>query len=188
MRNKQKSSKGIRILQIVLGVIAIVLSLAIILNPAFGIATLILMLSITLLVVGIERVAMGLSSHIPRSSRLSNIGLGALAIALGIVVMAFPLFATGILVGLLTFGLLFVGIARIVHGITAKNISKWSRIFLLGVGILSLAVSFMVFASPLLGIFLLTFILAINLLIIGIESIAYGISSKRYVAMVDPGR
>jgi uncharacterized membrane protein HdeD (DUF308 family) len=95
----------------------------------------------------------------------------------------FPLFAAGILVGLVTFELLFVGIARIIHGITSKSISKWSRIFLLGVGILS--VSFMIFASPLLGIFLLTFILAINLLIIGIESIAYGITSHR---TVDTGR
>jgi uncharacterized membrane protein HdeD (DUF308 family) len=98
----------------------------------------------------------------------------------------FPLFAAGILVGLVTFGLLFVGIARIIHGITSKSISKWSRIFLLGVGILS--VSFMIFASPLLGIFLLTFILAINLLIIGIESIAYGITSHRTVDTVDYGR
>jgi uncharacterized membrane protein HdeD (DUF308 family) len=188
MKNELKSPKGLRILQIVLGVIAIALSLAIILNPGLGVATLIFLLSITLLVVGIERVAIGLSSHIPRSSRLSNIGLGALVIALGIVVIAFPLIATGILVGLVAFGLLFVGIARIIHGITAKSISKWSRIFLLGVGILSLAVSFMIFASPLLGIFLLTFILAINLLIIGIESIAYGITSHRNVATVDPGR
>jgi hypothetical protein len=59
----------------------------------------------------------------------------------------FPLFAAGILIGLVTFGLLFVGIARIIHGITSKSISKWSRIFLLGVGILS-SVSFMIFASP----------------------------------------
>jgi uncharacterized membrane protein HdeD (DUF308 family) len=77
-----------------------------------------------------------------------------LVIALGVVVIAFPLIATGILVGLVAFGLLFLGIARIIHGITAKRISKWSRIFLLGVSILSLAVSFMVFASPLLGVFL----------------------------------
>jgi hypothetical protein len=32
----------------------------------------------------------------------------------------FPLFAAGILVGLVTFGLLFVGIARIIHGITSE--------------------------------------------------------------------
>jgi hypothetical protein len=34
----------------------------------------------------------------------------------------------------------------------------------------------------------LTFILAINLLIIGIESIVYGISSHRYTTTIDSGR
>ena len=59
---------------------------------------------------------------------------------------------------------------------THKNISKWSKGFLVGVGILSLAVSFMVLASPALGVFLLTLVLGINLLIIGIQSVAYAIS------------
>ena len=91
-----ESPRGTRILQIVLGGIAIALSLGVILNPGFGIATLILLLSATLLVVGIERVVTGFTkSH--RSSKLSkfgNIGLGALVALLGIAVLAFPIFAT----------------------------------------------------------------------------------------------
>lgn len=172
-----KSSKGIRISQIVLGGIAIALSLAVIVNPGVGIATLTFLLSITLVVVGIERLVTGitLSKH-SRSSRLGNIALGALAALLGIVVLAFPLFTTGVLVTLLALGLLFTGIARIIHGISDKNISKWSKGFLVGVGILSLAVSSMVIAYPALGVFVLTLVLGINLLIIGIQSVAYAIS------------
>jgi len=75
-----KSPKGIRILQIVLGAIAIALSLAVILNPGVGIATLTFLLSITLLVVGIERFVTGLTlSKHSKSSRFGNIDLGALA-------------------------------------------------------------------------------------------------------------
>jgi uncharacterized membrane protein HdeD (DUF308 family) len=174
------SPKGIRTLQIVLGGIAIALSLAVIVNPGVGIATLTFLLSITLLVVGIERLVMGLTlSKHSKSSRFGNIGLGALAALLGIAVMAFPLFATGVLVTLLALGLLFTGIARIIHGISDRNTSKWSKGFLVGVGVLSLAVSFMVFASPALGVFLLTLVLGINLLIIGIQSVAYGISGHQ---------
>jgi uncharacterized membrane protein HdeD (DUF308 family) len=174
------SPKGIRILQIVLGAIAIALSLAVIVNPGVGIATLTFLLSITLLVVGIERLVTGLTlSKHSKSSRFGNIGLGALAALLGIAVMAFPLFTTGVLVTLLALGLLFIGIARIIHGISDKNTSKWSKGFLVGVGVLSLAVSFMVFASPALGVFLLTLVLGINLLIIGIQSVAYGISGHQ---------
>jgi uncharacterized membrane protein HdeD (DUF308 family) len=178
-----ESARGTRILQIVLGGIAIALSLGVIFNPGFGIATLALLLSATLLVVGIERVVTGYTQS-NRSSKLSkfgNIGFGALVALLGIAVLAFPIFATEVLVTLLALGLLFIGIARIIHGLTDKNISKWSKGSLLGVGILSLAVSFMVFAYPTLGVLLLTLVLGINLLIIGIQSVAYAISGhSRY--------
>jgi uncharacterized membrane protein HdeD (DUF308 family) len=101
---------------------------------------------------------------------------------LGIAVLAFPVFTTGVLVTLLALGVLFIGIARIIHGISDKNLSKWSNGSLVGVGILSLAVSFTVFAYPAVGVFLLTLVLGINLLIIGIQSVAYAVSGhqRRY--------
>ena len=181
MKTEQiNSPRGTRILQLVLGGIAIALSLAVILNPGFGIATIALLLSATLLVVGIERVVTGFTQS-SRSSKFGNIGLGALVVLLGIAVLAFPIFATEVLVTLLALGLLFIGIARIVHGLTDKNISKWSKGSLVGVGVLSLAVSFMVFAYPTLGVLLLTLVLGINLLIIGAQSVAYAISGhSRY--------
>jgi uncharacterized membrane protein HdeD (DUF308 family) len=176
-------SKGIRILQIIVGIIAIGLSIAVIINPGFGIEILVFLLSLTLLVVGIERVSIGFLPYIKKSStRISNIVLGGLAIALAIIIIAFPIFTIGILVTLLALGLLFIGAARIVHGIFDKQTSKWSRIFLVAVGILSIGISFMVFINPLVGIFILTFMLAVNLLIIGIESIVHGVSGKKNLA------
>ena len=173
-------SKGIRILQIIVGIIAIALSIAVIINPGFGIEILVFLLSISLFVIGIERVSIAFLPYIRKSStRVSNIVLGGLAIALAIIVIAFPIFAIGFLVTLLAIGLLFIGAARIIHGVSDKQTSKWSRIFLVAVGILSIGISFMVFANPLFGIFLLTFLLAVNLLIIGIESIVHGASDKR---------
>ena len=176
-------SKGIRILQVIVGFIAIGLSIAVIINPGFGIEILVFLLSLTLLVVGIERVSIGFLPYIKKSStRISNIVLGGLAIALAIIIIAFPIFTIGILVTLLALGLLFIGVARIVHGIFDKQTSKWSRIFLVAVGILSIGISFMVFINPLVGIFILTFMLAVNLLIIGIESIVHGVSGKKNLA------
>jgi len=176
-------STGIRILQIIVGIIAIGLSIAVIINPGFGIEILVFLLSLTLLVVGIERVSIGFLPYIKKSStRISNIVLGGLAIALAIIIIAFPIFTIGILVTLLALGLLFIGAARIVHGIFDKQTSKWSRIFLVAVGILSIGISFMVFINPLVGIFILTFMLAVNLLIIGIESIVHGVSGKKNLA------
>ncbi|HEX2405890.1 MAG TPA: DUF308 domain-containing protein, partial [Nitrososphaeraceae archaeon] len=132
-------SKGIRILQIIVGIIAIALSIAVIVNFGFGIEILVFLLSISLFVVGIERISIAFLPYIRKlSTRISNIVLGGLAIALAIIVIAFPIFAIGFLVTLLALGLLFIGIARIVHGVIDKQTSKWSRIFLVGVGILSI--------------------------------------------------
>jgi uncharacterized membrane protein HdeD (DUF308 family) len=179
--NHSNSFKAIRAAQIVLGAIAIVLSLAIIADPVLGIGVLIFLLSITIIVAGIERVAVGVHPHLTKSSRTGNIVLGAIAIGLGILVIVFPLLATLFLVTLLSVGLFFIGIARIIQGIGNKNISRWSRVLLVGVGILSLVLSFIVIAHPVSGIIILAIILAINLLIIGIESIVNGISSRRGV-------
>ena len=173
-------SKGIRILQIIVGIIAIVLSIAVIINPGFGIEILVFLLSISLFVVGIERISIAFLPYIRKSStRIGNIVLGGLAILFSIIVIGFPFFTIGFLVTLLALGLLFIGAARIVHGVLDKQTSKWSRVFLVAVGILSIGISFMVFANPLFGIFLVTFLLAVNLLIIGIESIVHGASGKR---------
>jgi uncharacterized membrane protein HdeD (DUF308 family) len=181
--SEQGVSKGIRILQIIIGIIAVAISIGVIVNPGFGIEILVFLLSLTLLVVGIERVSIGFLPYIRKSStRISNIVLGGLAIVLSIIVIAFPIFTIGFLVTLLSLGLLFIGVARIVHGIFDKQTSKWSRIFLVMVGILSITIAFMVFINPLLGIFILVFMLAVNLLIIGIESIVHGASGKRNLA------
>jgi uncharacterized membrane protein HdeD (DUF308 family) len=177
----KNSSKAIRISQVVLGAIAIALSLSIIVDPGVGIATLIVLLSITLLVTGLERVAVGVLLHLTKSSRIGNIVLGAITIGLGIGVILFPILTAIFLVTLLAVGLLFLGIARIIQGIANKDVSKWSRAALIGVGILSLAISFLVFAHPVSGVILLTVILAANLLIIGVESVVHGASGKRNV-------
>jgi uncharacterized membrane protein HdeD (DUF308 family) len=132
-------SKGIRILQIIVGIIAIALSIAVIINPGFGIEILVFLLSISLFVIGIERVSIAFLPYIRKSStRVSNIVLGGLAIALAIIVIAFPIFTIGFLViFLLAIGLLFIGAARIIHGIIDKqtNLKMVENIsFLVAVG------------------------------------------------------
>jgi uncharacterized membrane protein HdeD (DUF308 family) len=176
---KVKNSSAIRISQMLLGSIAIVLSLAIITNPRIGVSALMILLSITLIVAGLERIVAGGHSYLKKSSRAGNIILGALAIGLGIVVMAFPIMTTLLLVTLLSVGLLFLGIARIIQGFANKDSSRWSRIGLIVVGVISIAISFVVLAHPVSGIVLLTVLLAINLLIIGVDSIVHGATGRR---------
>jgi uncharacterized membrane protein HdeD (DUF308 family) len=172
---------GLRLLQVSLGVVAIGLALSAIAVPAVGVATVSVVLAAALIVIGIERIVTVFSPNHSKSSRAGNIILGAIVIGLGSMVLAFPLYATGFLVVLLSIGLLFAGIARIIQGASSKNVSKGSRSLSLGVGVLAIAISCMVFASPLLGVVFLNFIVAIALLIIGIECIAQAMSGRRLI-------
>ena len=52
------SPKGLRIAQIVLGVITIALSISVMAQPRAGVTLLVFLLSVTLLLLGIERVTM----------------------------------------------------------------------------------------------------------------------------------
>jgi uncharacterized membrane protein HdeD (DUF308 family) len=175
----------LRFLQIGLGVIAVGLSLSIIVYPSVGVATVSIVLAAALLVIGIERIATGFSANQSKSSSAGNIILGALVIGLSAVVLAFPLLAAGFLVIMLGISLLFAGIARIMEGVSSKHVSKGSRSLLIGVGVLAVAISFMVFGSPLVGIVLLNFIVAIALLIASHRRIVQHIGKKTDLLRVD---
>jgi uncharacterized membrane protein HdeD (DUF308 family) len=73
----------------------------------------------------------------------------ALVVAFGIDVMSFPIHTTQFLILLDALALLFNGIARIVQGIIDKDMSRWSRGFLVGVGAMSIALSALVVIHPL---------------------------------------
>ena len=65
-------SKGIRILQIIVGIIAIALSIAVIINPGFGIEIIVFLLSISLFVIGIESIVHGASGKRNLASSVSS--------------------------------------------------------------------------------------------------------------------
>jgi uncharacterized membrane protein HdeD (DUF308 family) len=178
-----KSPSWLRFVQIGLGAISIIFSIIILTYPGIAIYTIILLFSVALLMVGFERIAIGIAPSPTRSSRLTNIGLGALVVAFGIVVMSFPIHTAEFLILLGALALLFNGIARIVHGIINKDMSRWSRGFLVGVGALSIAVSALVLIHPLtIGVVLLALSISIALLINGIQMMAVGIGGKQRYA------
>ena len=57
--------------------------------------------------------------------------------------------------------------------------SGWSRAFLIGVGILAIIISIAVLASPMFGAALAGLIIAIGLLITGIQMVATGVAGQR---------
>ena len=176
--SETKSPGWMRAAQIALGVIALVLSLYILAYPVLTFVTIVLLLGIVLFVVGIERIIQGIVA--PGKSRWGTIGLGILVLIISIIVMAFPGAFGVFLIILIAIGLLFDGIARVYHGATDKTRGRWSRIFSIAAGVIEIVLSLTILAAPVIGAELVSFLLAIALLIVGIQIIVAGITGSRF--------
>lgn len=172
-----KAPRWSRAAQIGLGAIAIILSILILAFPGTAIVSIVLIIGILLLIVGIESVISGLI--VKSKSRLASIGLGIIVIILAFIVMAFPIGTTVFLILLMGIALLIDGISRLVHGFGDKESRGWSRGFRIGVGALEVILGILIMVSPAVGVAFVAFIIAIALLIVGIQMIAGGISGKR---------
>jgi uncharacterized membrane protein HdeD (DUF308 family) len=162
-----RSPGWLRAAQIGLGIIALVLSVYILAYPVLTFATIVLLLGVVLFVVGIERIIQGIVA--PGKLRWGTIGLGILVLIISIIVMAFP----GV-VGVFLIIFLAIGLCA-----TDKTKGRWSRIFSIAAGVIEIGLSLMIMAAPVIGAELLSFLLAIALLIVGIQIIASGVSGRR---------
>lgn len=59
---------------------------------------------------------------------------------------------------------------------------EWSRIFSIVAGVIEIGLSLMIMAAPVIGAELVSFLLAIALLIVGIQIIAAGVTGTRFAA------
>jgi len=172
--------RWLRILQITIGAAAIILSIFIIISPKLGGITAISMVAITLLIVGIERIASGVSSKYSKRSRLINIGLGIVIVAFGIFTIANPSGSIGFMVLLVGIALLINGIVRITDALIKKRNEdrQLNKIFRLVVGIISIAIAIITLVSPGFGVIFVALVVGIALLINGIEIIVAGITGQ----------
>ncbi|CAN5552884.1 hypothetical protein BH18THE2_BH18THE2_36750 [soil metagenome] len=178
--SETKSPGWMRAVQIGLGIIALVLSAYVLAFPAITFVTIVYVLGIVLLIVGIERVISGIFEHSPGGSRWGSVGLGILVIIIALIVMAFPVGTGVFLLILLALALLFDGIARVIHGFGNKTRGKANRTFSIIAGVIAIGLSIAIMASPIFGAELIGILLAIALIIIGIQIIVAGITGSRF--------
>jgi uncharacterized membrane protein HdeD (DUF308 family) len=93
--------------------------------------------------------------------------------------MAFPVGTTLFLVILVAVALLFDGISRVVHGLRHKEQSKLDRAFTIGVGAIEIALAIFILVFPEIGFEFVAFVIAIALLITGIQIIVAGLTGRR---------
>ena len=172
----QKSPGWIRAVQIGLGAITIALSIFALAFPATTFISIVWILSVVLFFVGIEQIIVGIFS--PGKSRWSSIGLGVIVLIFAGIAMSYPVAAAITLIVFIGIAFLINGVARIVQGFIGKH-SGIVRGFLIGVGIMAVALSVAVLAYPLFGAKLAGIIIGIGLLITGIQMVFVGVKGRR---------
>jgi hypothetical protein len=189
-------------LQIGSGIISLILSILLLIAVEYSVLTentVILLLSITLLTIGVERVATGimlllLYSSLPKTTTttkkpsgrskkvtpFTNVGLGAVAIVFAIIAFISPILVSEIPLTLLSVAIsvMFNGFARITQGAFDRTQPTWFRAFSIGIGALSIGASIYVTNSEQFGITFPIRTLFIVLVIYGIGMIVYGITGK----------
>lgn len=181
MKSSMKKAPGwIRGVQIGLGVITVILSILALVYPLGAFRYLIVLLSIVLFIVGIEKIITGI--FLPIKGRWATIGLGILVLIFAGLAISYPGATAVVVTTFIGLALLFNGIARIVEGLTGKH-SGWARAFLVGVGILTTIIGSLILVYPLFGTVLVAVlvvtIIAIGLLITGIQMIAVGAAGRK---------
>ena len=176
MSASTKEAGWVRWFEIILGIIVVILSIYALAYPAVTFVAIVFLLGIILLIIGIEKVITGIFLHI--RNRGATIGLGILVLIFAGLVLAYPVGAAWILVIFIGIALLFAGGASIAQGFSGKE-SGWKRAFLIGVGALLIIIGIITIASPLFGAAFAGFVIAIGLLIAGIEMITAGATGRR---------
>lgn len=169
----------LRIFQIILGITLVINSGLILTNPFHASKSLVLLLVITLIISGIERLGIGIIAHwIDKRSRITNIGLGIIAIILSIFAIVYPAVTISLVIMLMAFSLLIVGISRIILGFNNSSGKQLSRYMIIGTGIISVLTGGMIFGSTLFRLEVVSMILGTAVMINGIQSIISSISSR----------
>jgi uncharacterized membrane protein HdeD (DUF308 family) len=175
MNSMEKNPGWLRGVEIGLGILIVILSIYALAFPAATFVSIVLILAIILFILGIEKIIAGIFFHI--KGRGASIGLGILIIIFAGLAVAYPVGTAWIITIFIGIALLFGGSASIVEGFSGKE-SGWKRAFLIGVGALLIIIGIITLVSPLFGMAFAGFIIAIGLLIAGIEMVTAGATGR----------
>ena len=173
------ASGAYRALEIILGIVALAIGILALVFPEGVIVTIAVLFGIALFVIGILRLATSFSSDLPSSARSANAVIGIIALILGLLILFFPTFAGLSLVILLGIGLFIYGIGRLAVGSVASNMSGGLRALVIIFGIIVAVFGLLIIFVPAVGVFTYAFFVSIAFLLIGIDSLAAGITGTR---------
>jgi uncharacterized membrane protein HdeD (DUF308 family) len=185
---ERKPSAWVRVTDVVLGFLSIVVTLVVVLNPSFGVETIVSLLAFAVLLNSFRIASTGGVSQLPSLLRGLSLGLGLLAASL----VAFIILSPGI--GLATLTLLFAsglaiqGLERLAQTAHA-GYPRWLRVSALTVGATTLVLAAAIVTFPRTKIITLVALLTLTLVVNGIDSIIVGLrpSTGKQLTLVKLG-
>ncbi len=156
----------------VLGVVAIILGILAILMPFLAGASAALLVGVFVLAAGIVRIVWAFGSD-RLGKGLLRFALGVLTLICGVVLLANPLFAMGILTIMLAIYLFVDGISEIVAGMMRRPQLGW--LWMLIGGVVSILLGIFIWRQfPLSGVWAIGILLGIKLLFVGLIMLTAG--------------
>lgn len=172
-----KAPMWLRSLDIIFGLISVILSFVVLVYQELAVLTLIFVLSATLLIVGVARVFSGLfAKYLSDMIRALNVGIGLIAIILGVTAIVYADLTTQLLIYIIAFSMLLIGVARCVIGGFAKTFPTWVRGLLVIIGLMTIGLSVAIFLFSDLGVLTLVILLSFSFMVNGIARIIQGIT------------
>ena len=183
--SQEQTPKGVRIVEIILGVIAIALSGFVISNPDTTTLLYVMLLGIALLVTGISRIIVGaVGKQTSVKFRGISIGTGVLSIIGGLFAIANPITAVATLIWIVSIIILIHGLGLIGSGIVSRGVDKGSRISGIVLGGIAVGFASILLASPGLALVMMIIMMSIGLLFNGIASIVSGITGNKIAPLI----
>jgi uncharacterized membrane protein HdeD (DUF308 family) len=175
----------VRTAQVALGVLSIMVTLVVVLNPDFGTGTIVSLLAFAVLLNSFRIAAAGGVTQLPRMLRGLSLGLGLLTAAIVIFVILSPGIGLETLTLLIAAGLAIQGVDRVAHTIHRGH-PRWLRVSALTVGATTLVLAGAIAAFPGITLVTLVALLTLTLVLNGIDSVVVGISpsSPKQLALV----
>ena len=175
-----KAPRWLRTFDVIVGLLAVVLSGVILVYQELAILSMIFVLSTVLLFIGIARILTGIfGKHLSDLIRALNFVVGMIAMVLAIAALLYPNLTAQFLIYLLSSVLLLNGVARMAVGGFAKKFPTWLRGFLVAVGLLTIVISAVVFMSSDFGFLALILLLSFTFMFNGIARIIQGITGTQ---------
>ena len=165
----------LRILELILGILAIGFAVWLIALPTIAaLYGIILIFGIGLLFLGISSLIRGIfSRELPGWSRGLNIITGILAIFLAFIPLTEPIFGAFMVLWFMAFGMMFYGLTMLMLGFAA-DVPGWYRALLIIFGFILLMISFQVIWYPIWGLFFTVFVISFGLILGGFQLIISG--------------